>query len=717
MKPIEHMDYHPLTERIVETLKVSTGYENSHFFRLTAAYYLGQMASMMRAEVQNTNGEYFPVNIYAWNLAPSGTGKSRSANIIEKQVMGGFRTRFTESLMPMVAEQRLHKMAVRRSYRNGTEVDEELDKLRAEYNDCGDLLFSFDRGTGPAIKQQRHKMMLLELGSLSLQTDEIGNNFTNITELLDAFLDLYDAGVMKYTLNKNTKENKRYEEIQGYTPANALLFGVASALLDGDKNEALFQRYMETGYGRRSLFGFSTQKKVMPELTPEEIYEMRMAKGNSNTLEDISDQFERLADMINVRRQIPLPRDVALELIRYEQLCSKRANELPAHAELERQEMNNRHIKALKLAGAYAFADNAPSVTEDLLHNAIKLVEDSGECFVRMLYQPKPYQRLAQYIVDCQTKLTQADLVEKLPFYKGGQGQRGEMMNLAIAYGYQNHMIIRKSYQDGIEFVEGEKLQETNLKEMMVSWSDDIAYGYTNELAPWSSIETLTQQKDLHWINHHSANGHRSDEDMLPGFNMIVLDVEKSVTVEAACELLKDYAFHLYTTKRHTPDEHRFRILIPTTHVLKLSADDYKQFMQNVFQWLPFEVDAQTGQRARKWLTCPGQVVNNEGKLLDVMPFIPRTMKNEQFLQRINQYGSLDNLERWFAMNTGTGNRNNQLFRYAALLVDSGCDLSTVQQKVIELNQKIPEPLTDQELMNTVFASVRKHWLKKNPQP
>ena len=53
--------------------------------------------------------------------------------------MGGFRTRFTESLMPMVAEQRLHKMAVRRSYRNGTEVDEELDKLRAEYNDCGDL--------------------------------------------------------------------------------------------------------------------------------------------------------------------------------------------------------------------------------------------------------------------------------------------------------------------------------------------------------------------------------------------------------------------------------------------------------------------------------------------------------------------------------------------------------------------------------------------------
>src|SRR5690606_4139952 len=164
-------------------------------------------------------------------------------------------------------------------------------------------------------------------------------------------------------------------------------------------------------------------------------------------------------------------------------------------------------------------------------------------------------------------------------------------------------------------------------------------------------------------------------------------------------------------------DEHRFRILIPTTHVLKLSADDYKQFMQNVFQWLPFEVDAQTGQRARKWLTCPGQVVNNEGKLLDVMPFIPRTMKNEQFLQRINQYGSLDNLERWFAMNTGTGNRNNQLFRYAALLVDSGCDLSTVQQKVIELNQKIPEPLTDQELMNTVFASVRKHWLKKNPQP
>ena len=129
--------------------------------------------------------------------------------------------------------------------------------------------------------------------------------------------------------------------------------------------------------------------------------------------------------MINVRRQILCPAmwhwssfatnsSVPSEPMSYQLMPSWNV-----------REMNNRHIKALKLAGAYAFADNAPSVTEDLLHNAIKLVEDSGECFVRMLYQPKPYQRLAQYIVDCQTKLTQADLVEKLPFYKGGQGQRG----------------------------------------------------------------------------------------------------------------------------------------------------------------------------------------------------------------------------------------------------------------------------------------------------
>jgi len=169
----------------------------------------------------------------------------------------------------------------------------------------------------------------------------------------------------------------------------------------------------------------------------------------------------------------------------------------------------------------------------------------------------------------------------------------------------------------------------------------------------------------------------------------------------------------LYTTKRHTKQEHRFRIVLPLNYELTLDGKDFKEFMHNIYEWLPFEVDTATNQRARKWLAHPKQYEYNDGELLDVLSFIPKTSKNEERKILLNSQHSMDNLERWVINNIGDGNRNNLLLRYALLLLDSGFDFEGIRQRVLALNDKIPDKLEEAEVMSTILITVAKNIAKK----
>jgi hypothetical protein len=193
-----------------------------------------------------------------------------------------------------------------------------------------------------------------------------------------------------------------------------------------------------------------------------------------------------------------------------------------------------------------------------------------------------------------------------------------------------------------------------------------------------------------------------------------VLDVEKSVSLDIAQKLLEDYKSFTHTTKRHTQAEHRFRIVLPLSHTLELSAVDYREFMNNLFDWLPFEVDRSTSQRARKWLTNNGKSWYNDGQLLDALQFVPKTKKAEE--QRVILAGqtNLTNLERWFINNSRANeNRNNQLIRYAYACMDMGQDLHSIQSNVLELNRKLHDPLEETEVLSTVISSISRKFHTK----
>lgn len=731
MIDLSGVEHHPAIKEMVDVLCNRTQNADRSFFQVEAAYFLAKMAATMRANISTKIfGEAIPVNIYALGLATSGYGKGHSIYIIENEFMKGFQKRFMEDTFNVVSEMNLNKIAGDRAARLGSDVGEELERVEKEFKTAGPYPFTFDSGTAPAVKQLRHKLLLSGCGAINLQIDEIGSNLVNNTDILTLYLELYDQGMVKQKLVKNTADNQRGDDMDGKTPTNALLFGTPSKLLDGGANEEHFYDFLDIGYARRCIFGHGQQSKRNTEnLTVEELYDRLSNPANTQSINKWFAQFHRLADAAMYGWRIVLDDAVGIKLLEYKMACERAADQLKEHEEIRKAELSHRYFKAMKLAGAFAFVDESNEIEMDHLMSAILLVEESGQSFQMILNREKTYVKLARYIADVGTPLTHADLHEALPFYVKGTAARNEMLTMATAWGYRRHIIIRKMFTDGIEFFEGEKLQETDIDEINVSYSDHWAYNYLAEKVPFDKLHLMTQNPDTHWTNHFFKNGeegkgHRTEENVVPGFNMIVIDVDGGVRLHAVHELLKDYKFMTYTTKRHQfyegidergdeirgPD--RFRLMIPINYNLKLDSEDYREFMNSFMDWLPFKTDESANQRAKKWESCATGTYhyNLEGELLDVLDFIPKTSRNEAYKNQSKELQSLDNLERWFAQRIASGNRNNQMIKFALALVDSGLSLIEVSKAVHEFNKKLSNPMSEDEIDKTIMVTVSKRY-------
>lgn len=712
---LDGVEHHPAIQEITDVLCNKTQNTDRGFFHTEVAYFLAKMASSQRVSIETKDRGSIPVNLYALALASSGFGKGHSVHIIEQEFMKPFERRFMEDTFPVIAEKHLWDLANERAARNGTDQQEEFEKAEREFKSAGAFPFTFDSGTPPAVKQLRHKLLLSKCGSINLQIDEIGSNLIGSTDVLTLFLELFDQGVVKQKLIKNTAENQRGEDLGGKTPTNMLLFGTPSRLLDGGQTEDQFYSFLETGYARRCIFGFGQQdRKAFHVMSAAEIFKRLIEPTNNVAVNKWAMQFHKLAGPDFFGWKMDVDDAVAIKLLEYKIACEDAADQMAEHEEIRKSELSHRYFKSLKLAGALAFIDESNNVDMDHLLSAIKLVEESGEAFQKILNREKAYVKLARYIAAVQNEVTHADLLEALPFYKSGNAARNEMMTLAQAWGHKQHIIIKKNFIDGIEFFKGETLEKTDLDEMNVSYSEHWAYNYLSESAPFDQLGVLMQAPGHHWSNHHFKSGHRAEENVIAGFNMIVLDIDEGVSLETAHELMQEYKFLTYTTKRHTDESNRFRMVLPINYNLKLDSEEYKEFMNSVMGWLPFKTDESANQRAKKWESFEGGELhyNLEGEILDALPFIPKTSKNEQYQKGFAKVESLDNLERWFAQRIASGNRNNQMLKFALALVDNGMDLITVNKQVHSFNLKLSNPLPESELDATILSSVAKRFQK-----
>lgn len=710
LKQFDQMKYDPVTEMLTDIMCAKTQNKERMFFRVANSYYWGVLASQMHATIEGWGGSKIPINIYAMNLSPSGTGKGYSTGLVEEQVIDRFRNTYMEVTFPMAANNNMQLIAHQRAKRKGTDPVDEMESLEKEFNSIGSLLFSFDSATVPAVKQLRHKLNLAKSGGVNLQVDEIGANLVGQTETLNAFLELYDKGMIKDKLVKSSAENTRFERIEGFTPTNMLLFGTPSKLLDSGLTQKYLTEMLEMGYARRCFFGYIPKVKKDVAADATALVNQMFNNGSDAQLDALSCSLEQLADISNMNKVIRIEHDEAIYLMEYKISCDKRAECLKDHETIMRSEMENRFFKVLKLAGAYAFRDYSPNITIDHLDAAMRLAEDSGEHFARLMQPEFDYEKVAKYLADCGTSVTLPDLEQALPCFRGSKQQKDQCIEYAVAWGYKHNIVIKKLYDGNILFLRGETLKKTNLDEIIISTSTKLAEGYDSVRIPFDKLSMLGSTNNYHWANHHFEGGYRRDDHTQLGFNTIVLDVDGTLPLATAIELMKGYKAYFYTTKRHQDSDglDRYRIILPTNYELQLDKEEYKMFMDNVMSALPFEMDESCNQRNKKWLTCESAETHmNDGELFDVIPYIPRTAKNEEREAKFKDQKDLDNLERWVLNNTGDGNRNKQLYNFAMVLYEGGLDFVDIGARVRSLNDKLADKLDEQELQATILKSIQ----------
>ncbi len=710
LKDLSTVNYHPTQEKIVNILRTRTmNVTSDTYFRGITAFYLAQMASSMRARIVTPHRGTIPINVFVCALGESGMGKGYSMNIIESEIVSGFSRIFTKQTLPEIALQSMTETARTIAVYNDTNEDSELSILSTEYENCGAMPYTFDSGTGPAYKQIRTKAQIAKCGALNLICDEIGSNLLENAELFKVNLEAYDMGKIRQKITKNSSESKRSTDREDPVPSNMLVFGTPSALFNGGIEEKTFLEWLQAGYGRRFLFAWGS-KSESSQMDAEELFSKLTAQDTDQDTNKLAILFESLADPVNYGKDIPLSKNVTLINLQYQLNCEALAEEISVFEPIRRAELQHRYFKTAKIAGAYAFIDQTSEVTEDQMYAAIKLVEDCGVAFNKMMNQDKNYVRLAKYIAAVTTEVTYADLTQDLPFFSGSKSHKEDMVSLARAWGSRHHIVIKKYFEDGFDILKGETLKETSLEQIIFSVSDHEAYNYNSstdvKLTTWTDLHKVVQQGGLHWCNHNFHKNHRNEENATGPFNLIILDVDGECTLEIAKDLLKDYSAMFYTTKRHTDKVNRFRIVMPISYELKLSAGEYKEFMHNIFEWLPFGVDTGTGQRCKKWLTHPGHYEYIEGDLLDPTQFIPKTTSNEKRIAEQQNLGDMNKVESWFARSIGEGNRNNTLSKFAFMLFDTGMSPDAVETAVYAFNAKLANGLTKEELQNTVIKSL-----------
>ena len=719
----DNLQYDPLVERIAHVIADELGEtEDFSFFRSHATFYFSIIANMMRTKIRQPNGREDILCYFAINLAPTAFGKGVSTRIMETEVVNRWRDKFFSKTWPAQVDYQLEKLAQKRAIRDNIDHTAALDAVKSEFVGNGKLLFTFEKPTESALKQNRTLLQMAQMGSMNLSTDEIGANLLKSKDAIDNFLTLYD-GQLQNNFVKHTRDQQRADEYFGLIPASMVLFGVPSALLDGDKVQEQFTAMLNHGYARRCFYSYVPEdRRDREQLSPLEQWD-KMHLGNSSAfLDDVSRQLEILADSSKVNQKLEFSKDAFLMLAQFDndsKLQGKALMEDNPFPSLELRllvnEIENRRQRVQRLAAVYAFISMASEITIDHVGSAIKFALDSSKAFERMIRTDEAHIQLAKYIAFVNREVTQPHLIEHIPsFKKASVRDREALLTQAVAWGYTNSILIKRKVVDAVEFIRGETLEPTDTQHCLISHSADIVDGYQTQTIAFDRLFTMTSTPGMNWINHelkdgHQGMGYRHNDNVVPGFNLVVIDVDNGIAVQTAQRLLEGYKALYYLTKRHTHAAHRFRIVMPTNYKLKLDTNDFEELMKNLFDWLPFPADDHTGQRSRKWLSgIPGNnsYFYQDGQLLNVLPFIPKTTRHEEFKKRQIKLGDLDALQRWFALNTFDGIRNNYMLRYAHVLMDVGCGLEDVRQKLYQLNSQVADPIAESEIDNTIMKTV-----------
>lgn len=691
-----------IINKIHNIVESKMGATDNHFMNMMIFNKLSQIATHMHINIETWDKTLVPCNFYGLSLAPSGYNKGRLNNILEDNVFKSFKKEYDE-FSSTIASETMSLNAERQAAKDGISEEEAMDLLIKRWQRLPDKLYDFSDATEAGLKGAREKFTMAGIGGTCMEIDEIAYNLEKFKEVLTVLLEAYDVGKAKDKLIKIDSNSA-----SGKIPSTLFMFGSPTSLLNGSKEENDFFAMLRQGYARRMFFSYIKDYSSKSKETAKDI--LNRSRISQVEESELLSYFQDIATRDWHNKTITATDDIWEQVIQYKIDCEEEALKYKEHEDIQKFELSHRYWKVLKVMGLLAIADKRDYIKLQDFQDAKLIATQSGSHFLDIVNREPNYVRLFNFMSDMGKKLTEADLYEHLYFYSNSnQSARKDMRNLASAYAYNQNGFIRETIKNGVTFYEAEVMKKTDLDKIKLSYSTDITYNYENVEVKWEELKQFFITDGLHYTVHHFKDGHRNSENLIEGFNLLVLDIDDGLSIDMVRSILNDYTYYIYTTKRHTKDKHRFRVVMPLSNIVKLNDKDYKSFMENIFAWLPFDVDSATKDCSRKWLCNAGESYSNSGIMLDPTDFIPDTSNQKEHTRKLENLSNLDNLEKFFVSQIDDGlGRNNILLKFALMLVDGGLSYENIEDRVLSLNDKLETSISVQEIMSTVMKTVRR---------
>jgi len=700
----------PLVRDVMELVLNVKSDVPENMLLMMISYAFGEVSSNLRAKLRLYDGTTKPLNFYGYIFAPSGTGKDISLTALNRIFIDSFSEKMRKGFDK-------HKNLYWEK-RTMALVDEDVEDvdgaIKEEMRLVNPFSYRVSSGTEAGISRSRVTYGYYNIGAINLVIDELGANYAKLRELLALMLSSYEDGDTSARMLKT----ESVVAVKG-VPSNFLGYSSPALIFDGGTTEKALLDDLSQGQARRSFFAYATKPEKI-KLTAKEMVAKSRAKADNNVdkMKNMNDYFAKLASPKNMYKEIPITEESEIMVAEYQIKCDGIVEATKNIQEQERLELVNRPYKASRLAGVYAFISNSDTIEPEHIEQAIYVAELSGISFAKVCNQPPPHQRLFEFIVD-REKTSEVDLAKK-KWYGNNMNQKKEMLSLARAYAFENDHLFKIKETEGVSFYSFVPMPKTDVDNIKISISKDLTKGYQSKRVPFEIIHEVMGNPDYCYSMTDFKGGHRNKKNALKGQVLLPFDIDDGLKLQTAQLMFSNYKCMTITTKSHQKDKNgivvdRFRLIFIMDRKLDLSPDDYAKFVKNSADRLGIGtiIDQAATDVSRGFYGASGSHWYAEGeKLFEVADMIPETEKERERSTVMNSsgIGSADGMERFLLEEAMVGSRNNIAIKWALFLKDEGYDFESAKQKVMDFNNKLPDPLPMREVTGTIIKTLQRSY-------
>lgn len=675
---------------------------------------IAQLLSINRATVRSMMGETL-INVYALIFMPSGAGKDKPLNLIDKHFMLVFEEKF-EQKSKAYQERRLKEL--------NEEADDKYSprskvaKQRfIEMNLPRQLIPELSNATSEGMQALRETLSSAEFGGTFLKISEFGDYISSEnnarSEFLSLITEIFDNGTNAPKVIKGERTAKKVVGV----PSNAIMHSSLAYLTTGPNYRKLMT-LVDRGLARRSFLCFPGLEKFNVERPASFESSFQAFREHSLDVTDKAKEYlkywEETYEATRYGRVWILTEEAERVFYAY-YLYLQEAIKAISITEDEgyRAELKGRYWKTLKLSGLIASWEH-PDVIEvraEDVKNAIYLAEVYGnhckefyqietvidseklrDYFLRNLNVWKPTMEIA--------KQRFAPSVNY--FSKWFQENIIDTESLLLEAGYK--LEVEKYSKNGYQY-RAVALEKVDQKAVKISISKDITEGYRPKEIPFDQLHKIVGA-DINYSAGEFREGYRNKEHWIDGNNIIILDIDSGWTRKEAKEFLskKGLKALIATTKSHMkakdkqPACERFRIILPAYSVFRGTAEEYSFMMEGIFKFFEDKPDKVAKDVSRFYFGFSDteyEYIEGKPIKLEMFPRSKAEEKKSTFTKPSQQWDTTAGIKKWFTENAVPGDRNNTLNKARLFALDNGID---PEHFVKGINEQLVDPLDEKEL-------------------